>query len=86
MDDAFFGKHDKAIADLFEELDGFVLCEFPFGLEELFEVGVTNFLYDVVVVAAFHDIHHLDDIVRLEHLHDLYFREQCILKIVIVIN
>lgn len=64
MNDAFFSKHDKAIADLLQEINGFVFWQLSFGLEVLLEVRVANLLDDVVVVAAFHNVHNLYDILR----------------------
>ena len=66
-------KGDEAVADLGEQSEGLGLCELGVGLEVLLEVGVAEFLHDVVVVGTLHDIIDLDDVFGLEQLQDLNF-------------
>lgn len=83
---SLFCESDETAAYLFEEYNSFFLRKFPFDFEIFLKVWVAQFLDDIIVVAAFHDIHDSHDVFWLQHLHDLYFWEEGALQIVIVIN
>ena len=55
MNDAFLHECQKPVADLFEDIDGFLLGHGSTVGDELFEITVALLLNDVVVVGAFHN-------------------------------
>lgn len=66
MNDSFLDKGHETITDLFENVDGLVLGEVGMMVYELLEIAVADFLYNVVVVTAFHDIEHLHDVLGFD--------------------
>ena len=66
MNDSLLDKGHETITDLFENVDGLVLGEVGMMVYELLEIAVADFLYNVVVVTAFHDIEHLHDVLGFD--------------------
>ena len=56
MHNAFLDECHEAIADLFEEVDGFLFWDFGVLYEILLEVVIAYLLDDVVIVIAFHHV------------------------------
>jgi len=72
MDDAFLDKREEAIADLLQQLQSSFLRDVGVAVDVLFQIRVADLLDDVIVVAAFHHIQNLDDVVGFEELKNLY--------------
>jgi hypothetical protein len=71
VDDSFFDESHKTVADLAEDVDRLLLGECGVLLNESFEVAVADLLDDVVVMAALHDIQHLNDVLTFHQLQNL---------------
>lgn len=74
MNDAFSSEYDESVTDLSQNIDSLFFWEWGLAyLHVLFQIGVAEFLNDVVVIVTFHNIENLDDVLGFQHLHDLYF-------------
>ena len=76
MNNSFLDKGDKSIANLFEQTKGLCFRELRMLLEILFQIAIADLLYDVVVMTAFHNIHHLDDVLGFKKLQNLNLGEE----------
>ena len=72
MNNTLFGKSDESIANLLEQQSSFRLGQLLSLLKVLFKVTIAQLLHNVIVVATFHYIHYLHDILRFQDLHYLY--------------
>lgn len=86
MDDALLDERDEAVADLPEELDGFLLGQFLFGLQVFIEVAVANLLDDVVVIIALHHVQHADHVFGLQQLQDLDLGQQGRFEVFVLVD
>ena len=76
MNDTFTNEWNKSIDDLLEKIDSSGLADIGMVADVSFKVTIAEFLYDVVVVAALHDIHNLDDVLWFKHLKNLNLWEE----------
>jgi hypothetical protein len=86
MDDAFADEGEEAVDDLAEEVDGLGLGGVGGEFEVLLEVGVAEFLDDVVVVGALHDVVDGDDVLGLDLLQDLYLLQEGVLEVLVGVD
>lgn len=56
MNDAFLHEGYEAIDNIPEYFNGFFLGEGGVGCDKVLKIILTEFLYNVVVVGAFHDL------------------------------
>ncbi len=85
MYDSFLDERDESVADLLQQTNRFGLGNLRVLLQILFQVAVTYLLDDVVVMAAFHHVHHSNDVLGFQHLQDLDFREECRFEVFVVV-
>ena len=64
MNDTFLGQSYKPTTDLFKEQGSLRLWDWLMFFEIFLKVIITNFLHDVIVVAALHNVHYFYDVVR----------------------
>jgi hypothetical protein len=86
MDDALSDESEEAVDDLPEDIDGLVLGSEGGDLEVLLEVGVAEFLDDVVIVGGLHDVVDGDDVLGLDLLEDLYLLEEGVLEVLVGVD
>jgi hypothetical protein len=86
VDDAFLDEGEEAVADLPEQFPRLWFCQLRGIGEEALQVRVAEFLDDVVVVAALHDVQHVDDVIRLQKLQNLDFGEEGGLQVLVVVD
>lgn len=86
MDNALFDQRQEPIDDLPEDLNGLGLGGVRGDPEVLFEVGVAEFLDDVVIVCGFHDVVDSDNVLGLDLLEDLYLLEEGVLEVLVGVD
>ena len=82
----FLDKSHESIADLPQYVNSTLFAQVRFKVDEFFKVAIANFLDYVVIMRAFHDIEHSNNVLRFKQLQNLYLREQCILQILVLID
>lgn len=67
MDDPFFHESEKSISNLGQNHDCFFFIKDTvwFGFDIMLEITITEFLDDVIIIAAFHYINEVDDVLWL---------------------
>jgi len=62
MDNSFLDERDKSITYLLQQTDGFFFLQFMLLSQLFLEVTVANLLDNIVIMAAFHNVNHTDDV------------------------
>ena len=68
MDDSLLDQGHKAVTNLPEDVDSLLFADILVSVNVSLEVTVTDFLDDVIVVAALHDVEDPNDVLRLDQL------------------
>ena len=68
---------------MLQNVDGLGLGGLWCDFKIFFEVGVAEFLDDVVIVGAFHDLVDRHDILGLDLLEDLYFLKEGVFEVLV---
>lgn len=86
MNYSLLDKGNKSITNLSKDVSRSFFWDMRVLVDILFQVAITYLLDDVVVMRAFHDVEHADDVLGFEQLQDLYFGEECVFEVLILIN
>lgn len=79
VNDAFFDEGHEAITDLTQEFDASLFWDVGMVVYVLFEVAITNLLYNVVVMGTLHYVKDSNNVFRLEQLQYLNLGKQSVL-------
>lgn len=76
MNNTFFNKGNKTITNLSQKRSSLFLRYLLIFFEITFEITIADLLNYVVVMTAFHNIHHLDDVLGFKKLQNLNLGEE----------
>ena len=83
---SLFYQGNESVHDLPYDLDRPFLGDNCILLDVFFEVAVAEFLDDVVIVGALHDLVDGDDVLGLDLLQDLYLLQQRVLEVLVGVD
>lgn len=86
MNNTFLNKGNKTIANLPQKCSSLFLWYMWIFFDVAFKIVIANLLNYVVVMAAFHNIHDLNDILGLKKLQNLNLGEESTFQILVVVD
>jgi hypothetical protein len=87
MDDSLFEELHKAVADLGDYSNSFLLLEgAPFNKEGAKVAAIAELLDDVIEVGALHDVEETHDVGALEGLEDVYLGKERLLYVLVFLD
>lgn len=86
MDDTLLNQCQKTIANLTQHFHCFRLWTLHAWFDICGEVTITQFLYDVVILRAFHHVIEAYDVIRVQFLYDFYLVLEGSLQVFIAID